>query len=99
LIVCNQPINYKLFKGFSEFKCGTTYLFDKNVIDVKDKDFAFIKLNGVNVLILKNEGERFMDINANWVFISNNDVGIEWYDDHEHNLDTKIYDGKCNIKF
>ena len=96
IIICNKSLNYKLFKEFIEYKENITYCFGKVV---GDDAYAFVKLDGVDILIPIGEEETFMDKYSNWIFTSAADVGLEWYDTDELDYDRSKYAGKCKLTF
>lgn len=100
-IVCNKPINYRLFKEFIFYKENMRYLFSKPIGD-SNNDYKFIKLDGIEIQIPINGEEVFMDKYSNWIFTSANDVGLRWYDDDDPVpdwFDSKKYSGVCKLTF
>ena len=67
IIVCNKPLNYKLFKNFLKHRDNTFYIFQPVIGEEK---YKFTKLSGIEILIPIGEEDNFMDEYSNWVFSS-----------------------------
>jgi hypothetical protein len=98
-IVCNQPLKYKLFEDFIDYKDDVNYVFTKVIQTdrLSKEQYVFVKLDSIVVNIPNGREDDFMDRYSNYIFASSSDSGIEWLNEAE--IETNKYIGKCKISF